>query len=248
MEEDKEQDVVTATVDGVPAEGSQLAVAEAEDLASAIAEGRARARRVAAIGFFLLILLGLLFLLSKPPTPAPSAQDLSAELMPTGIPAGFEIKSASALPTGETVLTLVNPDPGGEGPEELLFVRYSSNSSAEADMNGNKPTRSPGAKGEKGEKLPDDPSMALDKWRDQPDFAMHLTVETGQVLWGGWRAARATERSLRADGTWRESVRVNLSQSNRFLILFAQWPVGKSANADQLEPILRQVAMVTSIN
>jgi len=123
-----------------------------------------------------------------------------------------------------------------------VLVGYRSNDGAEAAMRGSaraEGARGSGSRGGFGK----DPYAELARWEQERDFAMNLTVERGEVSWGAWRAPRATERSLRADGTWREAVRVNLSQPERFRVLFALWPAGVEADPDALPPLLRPVAM-----
>lgn len=202
---------------------------------------------VIGIGVGLFLLLGLMAALVFPRGGPRDAGKLLEEWMPGGVPQGFVVDSAHVLLGGETVLRLeANRDESSDastrlsaGPEELVLIRYRSNRAAEADMRG---SSSPN-QGRPGGGMQKDPGEQLERWERERDFALQLTVDKGEIAWDAWRAARATERSMREDGTWCETVRVNLSQPDRFLILFAQWPEGVSAEPDLLKPILSQIAM-----
>ena len=197
---------------------------------------------VLGIGVGLLALIGILALLARPMGESLDGADLVAEWMPTGAPAGFRVASANRLPTREVMLVLERQgDADLSGPEELILVRYPSNGQAEAKMRGSSAPQSADSSGRGGEH--EDPAQELERWQRERDFNLHLTVDRGEIVWGAWRAASATERSLRDDGTWRESIRVNLSQPDRYLLLFAQWPPNESADPEALKPILARIAM-----
>ena len=202
--------------------------------------GRESALGVLLMGGGLFALFVVLAVLAMPFGSDLDAQELLDELMPRGAPAGFEAVSANALPTRETVLLLEAQGEVAQGPEQVVLVSYPSNKDAQADMRGASTPRGSEPGG------PDDPAVQLERWQQERNFTMHLTVDQGEVAWGQWRAATATERSLRDDGTWRESIRVNLSQRDRFLVLFAQWPAETHADAEQLKSILGRVAMTTA--
>ena len=54
------------------------------------------------------------------------------------------------------------------------------------------------------------------------------------------------ERSFQEGGVWRDSARVNLSQSQRPLVLFARWPDGATVDRAVLGRLLRTIRMLAS--
>ena len=51
-------------------------------------------------------------------------------------------------------------------------------------------------------------------------------------------------RSFREGGGWCDSVRINLCQPGRNLILFAQWPVDVAATEEGIGRVVRTVQML----
>ena len=116
-------------------------------------------------------------------------------------------------------------------PEEILLVRYGSPQGVlsvfSKDENG---------EGQRGA------SRQMAEWEEEP-FDWHTEMERGEVSWKGWRAAFVRERAFDDEGTWRESLRVNLSTPGRYLAVFAHWPLGVPASEERLQEILAAVAL-----
>ena len=54
-------------------------------------------------------------------------------------------------------------------------------------------------------------------------------------------AIASRERSFQEGGSWRDSIRVNLSTEERLLVLFAQWPTDTEPSEKSLKELLKLV-------
>ena len=166
-------------------------------------------------------------------------------------PFGFVLAEAAVLPTQERVLRLVPAQDGPpvEGaPAEIVLLLYRSSAALQQIFQPPpSPFGPPGGGGPGGMQMA--PGQRLAQWERERNFAWHTTVKRDEILWYKWRAAYAIERAMRADGTWAESVRVNLDQvigevKSRHLLLTAQWPDGEHVDLDALRKILLDVHML----
>ncbi len=144
------------------------------------------------------------------------------------LPFGLVARAGAALPTGERVVAVDVPSDvawprDAAAPAELLFGFY----------------RSPGAVSALfGAEAAIEDFGQLTQWEQTPDFAFRRPLDQGELEWGAWRAAWRRERSHRDDGTWVDTVRVNLSRERSLVVLFATWPPGVDADAAALVPFL----------
>ena len=83
-------------------------------------------------------------------------------------------------------------------------------------------------------------------WEKDPTFAWHTTLKGEQLSWSRWRADYRIERSFRADGTWRDSIRFDLCQEGRNLLLYAQYPPGVEATEEMARKVVRTVEMIAA--
>ena len=68
-------------------------------------------------------------------------------------------------------------------------------------------------------------------------------MERGEIGFGEFRARTSRVRSFASDGTWTESVRVNLSRSKSdSLVLVGVWAADVEATPDDLIPFLEGLA------
>lgn len=174
-----------------------------------------------------------------------------AELFRDGaVPFGLELAEAKQFPTRETILRFARPE-GGEpsapetgDPDEIVLIEYPSAGAARRtfETGSAQPTFGPpegGGERDTGREA----SARMVAWEKDPSFAWHTTLRRDQVAWGRWRADYRIERSFREGGTWRDSLRIDLCQPGRSLLLYAQFPVGVEATEDQADRVARTVAM-----
>ncbi|MCZ6599201.1 MAG: hypothetical protein O7B99_16295 [Planctomycetota bacterium] len=194
-----------------------------------------------AFGLLLIAALGFLvtsFLANRFDGAAELERILPAERLPFGL----ALVESAALPTGERMIRLAadaHDGKGGEGaepgeepeppPDEVILTLY----------------RSPGAV-TKLFAAPDrskehETRQLIRAWQKDPSFAMHSEMQRGELRWSGWRAGFVRERSFQQGGSWRDSIRVNLSSENRLLVLFAQWPTDTEPSEKRLKDLLRLV-------
>ncbi len=152
------------------------------------------------------------------------------------LPFGLELVEASLLPTGERILRLaaaeeVNVAEGEEPlPDEVILAVYSNAGEVTRLFEGGDDDRR-----EDGERMVE--------WQEDPSFDWHTEMGRGEIAWRGWRATFVRERAFEEGGTWSESMRVNLSQGGRYLVLFAHWPRDVTASEDRLRELLTHVAL-----
>ena len=84
----------------------------------------------------------------------------------------------------------------------------------------------------------------MSAWEKDPSFDWHTTVKRGWVSWRRWRANYAVEREFKKGGGWNDSVRVNLTQPKRNLVVFAKWPGEMEMPEERLTELVRSVAML----
>ena len=201
---------------------------------------RERAAGVLGVAFGLLLLaalgLAITLLLANR---YDGATELERILPAERLPFGLALVESAALPTGERMIRLAAANEGAEGaepsedpeppPDEVILTLY----------------RSPGAV-TKLFATPDrgkehETRQRMRAWQKDPSFAMHSEMQRGELRWSGWRAAFVRERSFQEGGSWRDSIRVNLSTEERLLVLFAQWPTDTEPSEKSLKELLKLV-------
>jgi len=76
--------------------------------------------------------------------------------------------------------------------------------------------------------------------REPEQRTTRITLATGDLEWGTWRAAYVLERWVPSAKPMRESLRVNLSHAGRFAMLRANWAPGAKAVPAELVRLLEQ--------
>ena len=192
---------------------------------------------------FLLGSVGILLFLR--PTPL-DAQELEGEVFLAGrAPEGFELEETLSLPKQARVLIYrrvaadaaaddapSEPAPADSGYEELVILLYGKAESARKAFLA-------GGGGDDAREV----ARKLAEWREEPDEAWRAVLAAEDVAWSRWRADYRIVRSFREEGEWRDSLRIDLSQTNRGLLLFAQYPVGVEAPQDDAGTLARLVRM-----
>lgn len=149
-------------------------------------------------------------------------------------PFGLALAEAARLPTGDEIVRLTPGDDAvaSGAPVEVVFIRYRSAGAVRPLFGGGGP---PGMEG--------DASQRLQEWEKKKDFDWHTTLERDEIAWGEWRTALAIERAFSKDGHWQDSARVDLSQPERALVLFAQWPDETPVDRAKLKELLGAITM-----
>lgn len=188
---------------------------------------------VLGVGHGLLILLVLvLAVVSFRGGEADPAEVLGTVSTLGGPPAGLVVDRSVQLPGGDRMLRMDVEDLAalgvdGVGPREVLLAAYRSRSSVKALFRaGSKPQ-----------------TEKRRKWEAAPTFAFREGLGGGELEWGDLRAPYARDRDYRAGGAWADTVRVNLSRPGANAVLFATWPDGVLADAQQMAPILRALSL-----
>lgn len=202
------------------------------------------------MAFGLLLLVGAVAALALALVPFDGRATLDS-ILEDEAPWGFVLDGSSRTSGGDLLLRLVPPadglsrEEGGDAgadaeqpgdpepplPEEVLLVRYGSPQgvldvfSRDGDEGGGR-----------------EASRRMTEWEEEP-FDWHTEMERGETSWKGWRAAFVRERAFDEEGTWRESLRVNLSTPGRYLAVFLHWPTGVPASEERLREFLAAVAL-----
>ncbi|MEX1025926.1 MAG: hypothetical protein WD226_12705 [Planctomycetota bacterium] len=88
---------------------------------------------------------------------------------------------------------------------------------------------------------------ALERWRADPSSVEPFTrvLAREPLAWNTWEAPATRVRYFQQDGTWIESVRVDVSQPpRRQLVVVARWPAGEVADIERLRPLLDGLCML----
>lgn len=167
-------------------------------------------------------------------------EDRLAELIDGAPPFGLELADAAQLITGETVVRLERtPEPDADpaaGPNEAYLVEYPRLAGVKQLFPRDD---TPGAAGGGAFEA----SGKMLAWEKDPSFEWHTILERGEVAWRRWRSDFVVERLFEKGGGWRDSVRVDLAQPGRFLVLVALWPPNVAFDREELEILLRSVTM-----
>ena len=83
----------------------------------------------------------------------------------------------------------------------------------------------------------------LKRWEKTKDFDWHTTMKRDEIAWGVWRSKLLIERAFEKQGTWKEEARVDLSQGERNLVLFAHWPAETPVDEKELAELLAAIAI-----
>jgi hypothetical protein len=172
---------------------------------------------------------------------------------------GLELVEAAQLPTKEVVVRFERPEAeAGDAeplPVEVVLVKFTNPEAALAALLGTVENDIGGRSGDGGggHGMPSmeehggglhGASATLMRWEENPDFAWHTAIKSDDIAWGRWRADYRIERSFLEGGSWRDSARVNLSQTGRSLVLFARWPDQAEVSLDVLRELLRKIKML----
>ena len=161
------------------------------------------------------------------------AERLAALFGESTPPFGLELAEAARLPTGDVIVRLVPPaereaaDP--MDPVEVLFMQYASRGAVAPLF-----PQGGDAAGDSGR---------LATWEKKKDFAWNATIERDEIAWGKWRSAYAVVRSFKKGGGWQDEARVDLSQKDRPLVLFAHWPNETPVDKAKLKELLGALAL-----
>ena len=180
------------------------------------------------VGF--LLLLGLLM----PSGGALDGEEVVQELFgKEPLPFGLALGHAAVLPTGDQLLQLELPDVevGGAAldgvPRQVVLIRYRSMKSLARLFREDK-----------------DSGETLVKWEQDPTWSWETILERDEIRWGPWRSKFARVRHFEEGGGWRESARVDLSQTDRPLVLMAMWGEEQEMDRDTLITLLNRVEML----
>jgi len=212
---------------------------------------REKAGCVYGIAFGLLVFLLLLatpFLVRE--GKVDGAELLAAFFREDHPPAGFELAEATKAPSGEVVLRLTRKAAGpdaapdatqdasfGAGPVEVLLIELPSAAGVRSLFEYEGEVDDDGRI-----RVDDEASRKVLEWERKP-HDWHTLLERNEMEWGTWRAPFVTERAFTKAGTWRDSIRVNLAQEGRNLVLFALWPEKVAAEKKALVPWLEAIEM-----
>ncbi len=151
------------------------------------------------------------------------------------VPEPFALAEATRLPSGETLVHLVAH---GSAPDELFLIEYGS---AEAAHRLFEATEEEGENG--AARVDQEASLRLREWEKNPTFEWRTVLQRDEVQWGSFRAPFIHERAFTEEGTWRDAIRVNLTQPGRNLVLFVMWPWQVAGKRDALEDLLERIEM-----
>ena len=153
--------------------------------------------------------------------------------------------------TGETPDSNETPDSGDvaesngpNDPDEIVLIQFRTSDAAAALFEREvDPGAGFGARRKGGDAVRE-ASARLLAWERDPSFQWHTTIESDEIEWSRWRADYRIERSFREGGEFRDSIRFNLSQRTRNLVLFALWPVDVVASKADALRVVRKVSML----
>ncbi len=151
------------------------------------------------------------------------------------VPEPFALAETTRLPSGET---LVHLEARGSAPDELFLIEYASREAAQRLFEVEEEPDEDGVV-----RADQEASLRLREWEKDPSFEWHTVLQRDEVQWGSWRAPFVHERAFTREGTWRDAIRVNLSQPGRNLVLFVLWPWKVAGQKQALEPLLETIEL-----
>ncbi|MEM7308808.1 MAG: hypothetical protein AAF682_19150 [Planctomycetota bacterium] len=196
---------------------------------------RESAAGVVGVAIGLLLLVGLAVSLAQAARAggADDGEERLEEILPAPRPFGLELVESAILPSGDRLLRL-EPREASGGLDEVVLLLYRGPSSVVRLFRGS---------GRDGDDDRREESERMQEWEEDPDFDWHVEVDRGDVTWRGWRANFVRERAFEEGGGWRDATRVNLSQGERYLVLFALWEPESAGSEGTLEELLAHVVV-----
>lgn len=123
------------------------------------------------------------------------------------------------------------PDPEPELPERVVLQRFGGALPATRQF---APTRA---------NLPRDLTDDLEKWESAP-YRFEAVTRRGTVQFGGMETDFIAQRTFEDDGTFFDSIRVNLTVGQKGGVLAAAWPTGyEGATVEALVPLLERIQL-----
>ena len=155
-------------------------------------------------------------------------------VMPAPRPFGLARSGGATLASGDRVLRL---RPHSEGPdstehtalEEVVLSLPKSSAEARSAFEGRAAD-------------PMETARKLEEWEREPTDDVVETAR-GDLEWNSWRAPFVRKRALHADGTWSEATAVNLTTSERALVLTIVWRAETEPSEEELLRVLAGVAL-----
>jgi len=198
-------------------------------------------------------LAGLVYALARPSARAVDADAAWRRLFASPRPEGYEVASALELPQGWTALVLRDPGAGDEPPKPQATVPE--------PVEGAPPPKAAwhelpiGPPGPRARELvfltaPQHESLAplYERTRgggpgprDLPPQGGSATVDAGRIDWAGLDASFVHERTFEPGGTFRDALRVNLSDAARPCVLHASWTRGVAGSKQEIERLLERL-------
>ena len=200
-------------------------------------ERKASAARVLGTFVTLLVFLGAVAWLAQSlmVTSVDGAERQRELFGETPPPFGLALVSAVRLPTGDTLVRFARPEGEGKSPSEALFIEYRSRAAVEPLFRSGMEGMDGGPGGGAGARLKE--------WEKEKAFDWHTTMKRGEIAWGDWSSKLLVERSFKKGGGWSEEARVDLSSSQRALVLFAHWPLETPYDEKALRELLLAVVL-----
>lgn len=153
------------------------------------------------------------------------------------LPLGLELVDGMAM-AGEARHVVLRrssaqdePDAEVELPERVLLQRFGSALPATRQFAPNR------------ENLPRDLTDDLEKWEEKP-YRFEAVTRRGTVQFAGVETDYIAERTFEADGTFFDSIRVNLTVGQKGSVLDAAWPSEfDGADVATLVPLLERIQL-----
>jgi len=158
-------------------------------------------------------------------------------VMPAPRPFGLARSGGATLASGDRVLRLRPDVEGEEGAdddgrtalEEVVLSLPKSSAEARSAFEGRAAD-------------PMETARKLEEWEREPTDDVVETAR-GDLEWNSWRAPFVRKRALHADGTWSEATAVNLTTSERALVLTIVWRAETEPSEEELLRVLAGVAL-----
>lgn len=188
-----------------------------------------------------------------------SSTDVAALFVDGAPPAPWRVGSSEVHPAGTQIVRLERDEPATEGPVGLTLLLPKSHREAkrllESTRTGGREGggreggggRHGGGRHGGGWGGDDDGEDEIERWKRDPSEVDPFSRVFGRepVPFGPWEAPGVIVRTFDQDGTWTETLRLDLSQPpERSLVLVARWPADQEARPEELEGLLAGVAML----